>query len=374
MIILFHSSPEIKRVLDDLLETGNYRDYSEIISLAVMNLEVLHNETEEVGILLNGITGIRNKIAISNEAIRSEDHPIKPEIHKGKSTYSSKLPQLLEQLHNKIPPVVFPKVEKADPIKAKLPLDQWIFGQHNRLLPVKVSCRAIGNLMMTEGSGVQLKHFASRIADSAASLAVELRRVDKKHGLKRDEALATAFPAPGKRRHKSVDRFISQFIAQTTRQGRLTGLPADLKLITKVEGLDDLITLTEAGWEFAALSNPILDDDRSLPTEKLSQEERDYLLNHILRSVPVESAAFLEILEFIHAGSDTPVSIDKALKNTLSKEKIEKFSDSFLSSQRSGAISRMVDLHLVVRVRDGIRVRYSATKSSEVVIKHLRSQ
>ncbi len=39
----------------------------------------------------------------------------------------------------------------------------------------------------------------------------------------------------------------------------------------------------------------------------------------------------------------------------------EPFSRAFLSTQRAGAISRMTDLGLVVRVREGLRVAYVAS-------------
>jgi len=220
--------------------------------------------------------------------------------------------------------------------------------------------------MMTEPNGVSLSQFSSGIANSAAELAVSLRKIDKKHDLKRDDALATAFPAGGKRRHKSIERYISQFIAQVTRNGKLTGLPADLKLIAKTDGAEDLIVLTDAGWEFAILQNPILDGTDMEPPPNLTQEEKDYLINHILRKVPIERSTYSAILECVLSGSDSPTLIDAALKGTVPREKLQNLSESFLSSQRSGAISRMVDLGIVARERDGIYVKYSLTPTSEL--------
>jgi hypothetical protein len=49
------------------------------------------------------------------------------------------------------------------------------------------------------------------------------------------------------------------------------------------------------------------------------------------------------------------------MKAFVAEDRIEKLSQSFLASQRSGAVSRMSDLNLVSRVRDGIRVSYVLT-------------
>jgi hypothetical protein len=49
----------------------------------------------------------------------------------------------------------------------------------------------------------------------------------------------------------------------------------------------------------------------------------------------------------------------------MSSDKEKTLSESFLASQRSGAISRMEDLRLVLRVRDGVRVFYDVTDIGE---------
>ena len=47
MIVLYNCSQEGKKVLDELMNTGSFSDYSEIISLAVMNLKVLHDDPND---------------------------------------------------------------------------------------------------------------------------------------------------------------------------------------------------------------------------------------------------------------------------------------------------------------------------------------
>ena len=93
---------------------------------------------------------------------------------------------------------------------------------------------------------------------------------------------------------------------------------------------------------------------------------REFLIKHILQNVPVEKVAFAALVGFIISGSNTPAHLDKSLTATLPNSKLEKLSKSFFSSQRSGAISRMVDLGIVNRERDGVYVKYSLTPTSDL--------
>jgi hypothetical protein len=366
MIILYQSTPEVKRILDDLLASGKYADYSEIISLAVMNLAVLQNEIEDTGEILFNEEIVNEKIFPSMKFSESDVQSSRQASREDRKVYIMRDMFLFESLVDKEPPSDLPRVEASEQLIDQVPIDKWIFGQHNRFLPVKVSCRALSNLMRDETNGVSLSKCSSMIANSAAELAQSLRKIDRKFNLKRDEALATAFPVSGKRRHKSIERYISQFIAQTTREGKLTGLPADYKFITKINDGNDRIILTDAGWKFAVLQNPVLDGSDDEPPTSLSQQEREFLIKHILQSVPVEEAAFNAIVGFIISGSNTPTLLDKSLTATLPERKLEKLSKSFFSSQRSGTISRMVDLGIVARERHGVYVEYSLTPTSDL--------
>lgn len=98
-----------------------------------------------------------------------------------------------------------------------------------------------------------------------------------------------------------------------------------------------------------------------LPTEKFSTEEREFLVHHIATAVPAEAFAYRSILEAVKAGHNTPEKLDAALKAYVSPDRAEDLSQSFLSSQRSGAVSRMSDLDLIGRQRDGTRVTYAVT-------------
>jgi hypothetical protein len=56
------------------------------------------------------------------------------------------------------------------------------------------------------------------------------------------------------------------------------------------------------------------------------------------------------------------------MKQSLSEDRAGDLSQSFLASQRSGAVSRMSDLGLIERRREGVRVFYAATEDGVVFL------
>jgi hypothetical protein len=140
-------------------------------------------------------------------------------------------------------------------------------------------------------------------------------------------------------------------------------LLVDLKLVNYRRGKEPLLLLTEPGLEFAKLPNPILDEPMNLngtSRPRFTEEEIQFLLDHIARHVPVEDSAFRTILSALTSGINSPELLDENLTSILPPGK-KKVSEAFVTTQRSGAISRMSDLEMVLRRRDGIRVRYEAT-------------
>src|SRR5262249_8999313 len=154
-------------------------------------------------------------------------------------------------------------------------------------------------------------------------------------------------------------RYMNQFIVSVNSNGQLSGLLVGLKLANRLSGPKSPVGLTNPGWEFARLPNPILDDGSEGLDAKFSPDEVQFLLRHIRESVPAERSAYQKVLEAIESGNKAPESLDAALFVLKSKDR--DVTPAFLSTQRSGAISRMSDLGLVVRERSGVRVEYAAT-------------
>jgi hypothetical protein len=85
--------------------------------------------------------------------------------------------------------------------------------------------------------------------------------------------------------------------------------------------------------------------------------------------VPVEVFAYRVILGAVSDGQTSPDQIDTAMKAYLDGQRADTLSQSFLASQRSGAVSRMSDLGLIERRRDGVRVSYTATEDGLAFLK-----
>src|SRR5207302_259862 len=134
----------------------------------------------------------------------------------------------------------------------------WIFGQHNKLLPVKASCRALANLLRESPNGLIAEDAARIVANYAAELGVFLHTIDEKHNRVRDDMLSVAFPGRSDP-DKGRIRYANQFVVGVTKAGEITGLLVDHGLVNKIEPSKMQVSLTEAGWTFALLRNPVLD-------------------------------------------------------------------------------------------------------------------
>ena len=379
VVICFSAPPDVRRHLEDLVATGDYTDFSDVLSTAVRNLAVLHADLAD-----------RRAIVVDGERVVSKVEPgsrhatrrsaTRPQ-HKRKgatppipTSSVSKVapppadvakPALLERMD------FHPQAEHIAPFPDDLwgptqqvPVDRWLFGQYNRLLPAKAAIRALANIVRTEGP-VDPEGVTARIAEDAALLGERLRLKDERAMRSRDEALMTAFPAIGPGSAKSLLRFASQFVVSTNSNGQLSGLPADLKLLNRIRGRHSPISLTEAGWRLAYLVNPAID---GAGDTRFSDEETEFLLSHIAHSVPAEAFAYRTLIAAIESGSHTPERLDEALEPLRSTNRPKEPTKSFLMSQRSGAISRMSDLGLIARKRDGVRVEYVVTEAAKAFV------
>ena len=374
LIVCFESSSRTKTQLDSLIESGQYRDYSEAISSAVENLTVLQNELSGGDALIIESAGKSASLRLHPESGEaSRRGKMVQRTKRANAKKHSRPKAFLQNIPTEVPEVFLlddigkPFTSPANPpgdvwtMGQNVPLERWIFGQFNRLLPVKASCRALAHLLDGKPNGVSLDEAASRISEEALTLGRLLAHRDKLSGTKRDEALSTAFPSPDREIEKSRLRYANQFVASISKQGKVSGLLMDLKLINHTGTKNPRLQLTEAGWGFAKLRNPVLDGDAPEATQKFTAEERSFLLNHISSSVPAEDFAYRTIIEAVDGGVQTPDELDVVLREHVSQDAGRSLTKSFLASQRSGAVSRMADLELITRERTGVKVFYVVT-------------
>jgi hypothetical protein len=362
--------------MDDLLAREQYRDYSELVSIAVSNLHMLDQEVASRGAFVIGEGTIPSSIAHSPEPAVSvkrvaATEPATPQYRERKARAVAappvarapfRVPDLF--LFDGLGRLSIATLEAQDDKKVleSFTLDRWLFGQYNKLLPAKANCRGLARLMADQDKGVPLDSAATQIAEAAVQLGDYLADCDRRHQTSRDDALATAFPRNGPDAEKSRARYANQFVGAVNSQGQLSGLLWDYRFAALAATNPATLQLTAPGLVFARFGNPVLDESQDSPAQKFSREETAYLLEHVRRFIPVENFAFRTLIAAIEDGADIPEKLDEALRVHVRADSDRSLSPSFLTSQRSGALSRMADLGLIARVRKGVRVAYHVSE------------
>ena len=325
MVICFDVDRKTKDIMDQIISNGAYRDYSELLSVSIANQLLLHSAQA---------TEARTASVPSNTIQPSTE--AKAEWVQPAETARAVIPDASEVRESPIPKMFLldgadstgielaPLPNDAFVAGMEISADRWIFGQHNKLLPVKANVRALFSLLRaaTKQSGVELEEASRQIANEASRLGDVLRRSDIDAKRSRDESIALAFPSSDpSNSDKSRLRYASQFVGSVSREGRMTGLLIDLKLVNIDRHKPPRIRLTEPGLRFAELHNPSLDPGVEVEQERFSPEEIDFLLHHIQSHLPVEQFAFSATLNAIIDGSNTPEMLDAALKKYLPDRK-----------------------------------------------------
>src|SRR5262249_13534175 len=148
-----------------------------------------------------------------------------------------------------------------------------------------------------------------RIAGEASDLADYLAELDSRLSLQREDSLALGFPSTGENADRSRLRYATQFVASMTKDGTPWGLLPSLGLAAVTTDDGAKIQLTNVGWRFAVLENPVLDGGGG--PDRFSPTETSFLLEHIASSVPNEDFAYRTILEAVRSGKVTPERLDR---------------------------------------------------------------
>jgi hypothetical protein len=373
MLICFDSTGEAKKALDALLETREFRDVSEAVCMALVNYEAMHRTIGKAGAVIGDVAPQPSVEAVARtEPARVAPAGV-PTSDAGLSSAGWK--EALEAFNLKTSSAegieVLPLAEGGK-AAIDLPPKEWLFGQLNRLLPAKATCRALLNLQRENPKGVLVSDASSKIAFAVCRLGDFLRELDRRFNLAREVSLAAAFPSTEYHGAESRVRFGSQFVG-TLRQGQLTGLPAGMKLLGHDAAKDPRLLLTQAGAQFALLVNPILDAGETAGREKLSEVEIRFLLEHIKKQVPAEVSAYVAVIDGIKEKANTPEKLDEYLCQRFhlkvvtkaDPKKSDEITKTFLSTQRTGTISRMADLNLVWREKQGLNVTYAVSHPGE---------
>lgn len=402
MILSFRCPPMLKERTEALIATGLYSDFSAFCVAALENqllLEEAHSNAKGRGVPLETQTlrqgGIssgkrlakgetvregRKRRDMSRTGAPSSSSYIPPLPLDGRATTKESnephlvgtqtiSPDLVLAHLSAEPPFALPSVlSDVFQTDQEIPVERWLFGQYNRLLPAKVSIRALAVISMEGKDALTLEAVAPRIAEAAAHFGSYLQSVDRRFSYHRDDAFATAFPELGVEGQKGRVRYQNHFVGHTVK-GEQGGLLVGLKLaVIQVIKNKPHILPTTAGWEFARLPNPLLDTPISEGLARLSGEEIEWLLRRIMEHVPVELFAYRVILSLVSEGRRTPESLNQGLALHLSPGKKLSDEEDFVSTQRTGVLGRMGDLSLVGRERQSTRMTYYLTPGGKIFL------
>ena len=228
MVICFNATQEAKRALDSLIETNQFKDTSEAISMALVNYEVIQLAVKE-----------------NREVLHADDQRPNHHHHPRRTVADASRPERVgapgPQVPQQIPSLfllaeIRPNDEDLLSVEAvktdykTLSPKDWLFGQWNRFLPAKATSRALLNIMCEHHSGIPVNDAANKISYAACDLGDYLRMLDARYARRREDSVSAAFPSTKHAGGESRLRYGNQFVG-TIKQGKLIGLPAALGFI-----------------------------------------------------------------------------------------------------------------------------------------------
>ncbi len=87
----------------------------------------------------------------------------------------------------------------------------------------------------------------------------------------------------------------------------------------------------------------------------------EFLLNHIATELEGEPKLIRSIIKSVGEGVATPDGLNPRIKSTIDRERISRkprWTDNEIVAERVGLISRMNELGLIEREKDGVKVTY----------------
>jgi len=251
---------------------------------------------------------------------------------------------------------------------SNMPRSDYLWGQYNRFLPVKVVTRVASNLVKRYSTDhIALAELHETCAQIAREMGKDLERKDRQLERKRGTIIAAGFPI-GRDQNKSTLRFSNQFVGYLAKD-RVQGAAPVLKFIELKRDEDNSVTasMTEFGVKFASLTNPVIDLKNY--ANALSEEEVMFIQEHIASQLPTEAKLIHLILTAIKGGIATPERLN---------DKVGRFNPEWkegeASTMRSGIVSRIRELGLLTVEKDGVKVTYKLTKSGEECLNKLNSR
>ncbi len=233
-----------------------------------------------------------------------------------------------------------------------------------RLLPVKLWTRVLLSELGGRGRPwIDLDEADRILGPQALQWREYLYRLDRSSNRTRGKRLSTALPSGKRDVGKSLSRFRSAYAGFGYKDGRLYGAAPFLGFTSLEGSQDDLrVGLTENGFHFATMENPVFDGEKNV-FPPFSEDEVNFLLTKLSDRSPTEAEHVAFYLRHLRdATESTRESVNRAMRhfyetiwNPLT------LTDGLVDSTRMALHSRCQELGLAGTVRIGRKATYLAT-------------
>lgn len=332
-------SPKQAQTIQKLLDKGIYGSLSQFISASVENqLALEENETSE-------LTPYRMEKAIQQQSVT------KVELRTG--GFEKYQLVNIPEFNSVIAPPEFSNLVFAS---QKIPEKQaWIWGQVNKIFPVKLGLRVLHQLLATKQS-IELNEFLEAATKEAILFGEKIRSYEKNAGKMRDEKISAALPSMDE---KSQTRYKFQFMVYPRKDGLLDGAMALMRFCNVyADRKKQMIGITEAGLKFSSINNPVMDNNNL--DQSLSEEESLFYITHAKENIKGEYEAMKWMLQQISNGKNERELLNNEIEKTFGKT--WKATAVVINTQRAGLTARMFELGLIEKEKDGIYVKYEVSE------------
>jgi hypothetical protein len=387
-LIAINLSDKLFIVIRELVEQGHYQNFESFLEVAAYNQLALERGASPADVLARGhregepAAGndsnggkprrrVQRAEAEAAPRTRKDDNPRSQKRSAGRVTRQTVV--LNETIPEDDPTTILkpfrlvvasPNGPKPyDPTQMDEAGDDHVFGQVNRLFPLKIACRWLATRVFGAGDGGNKEWpvytaISDALGGDAAKLGSLLEKRDVTAGRKRDDQVATGLPRRGN--SASQDRFLSQFLARVTRTGEV--YPGAVCQYQLAGFQDRRLGLTEQGLAFAQLHNPNLDSADAMASDALGQEEADFLIRQVLAGVPCEREDMRIVLSAVADGKVTPSHLIQEVQVKFPR----KWTQSMVLTHISGLVARLADLRLLRRQWQGRNVQYELGERQRV--------
>lgn len=317
--------------VEKLINKGQYKSFAQFITTAIENQ--IYIEKSEIH---------EEKYELGNKKKKDVSPPI--EIAKNEDRIT------LTSIINQPKPVSMPTFQHLACFSQKFEEKEcWLWGQANRILPIKIGLRVLYITLDSE-QWIDLEGYRNKATEVASEFGTIIRRYEDKKNKMRDEKISAGLPDGEE--FKSKVRYKSHFLAYMRKEGALDGAMPYLRFVNlnKDERGRILIGLTEPGLNFAKLDNPVIDHQDF--ENGFDEKEVDFYLDHISKNVKGECSAIKWLLQKLEKGLKEREEINHELKKELGQ--IWGASDAVINTQRAGLMARMFELGLIEKEKKGV--------------------